>query len=279
MSFIKLVSISLILLLLFSCSDIEKLKPSDEKYYSDGGPPYDYTDKQIIADAIPKVEPKSRMGNPQSYDIFGKQYYVLDDSKGYVERGIASWYGKKFHGRKTSNGEIYDMYAMTAAHKTLPIPTYVEVENLKTGKTIIVRINDRGPFHQGRIIDLSYVAAQKLGTAINGTGAVEVRAIDPATWGLNGEKNTKPVQPYLQHQDIQIYLQLGAFKVRKNAEALALDPSLKVIANAFIMGGYDSNLLPIYRVRIGPISTVDIMDDIAERLINNGFDDFYVIIE
>ena len=102
------------------------------------------------------MEPKSRYGNPESYVVFGKRYYVKDSSKGYVETGIASWYGTKFHGRRTSSGETYDMYAMTAAHKTLPLPTYVEVTNLNNGRSIIVKVNDRGRFHEIRIIDLSY---------------------------------------------------------------------------------------------------------------------------
>lgn len=279
MTFMRLIFISAILLLISACGGREQSRPSAGKYYSDDGPPLDHRDDHIIADAVPRIEPKSRSGNPKSYTVFGKRYHVLDESKGHVERGIASWYGKKFHGRKTSNGEIYDMYAMTAAHKNLPIPTYVEVENLKTGKIIIVRINDRGPFHQGRIIDLSYAAAQKLDIALNGTGTVEVRAIDPLTWKVDGDQGMKTAQQPYRHDDIQIYLQLGAFSKRKNAEALILNPSLDAIANAFILEGHNSDLSPLYRVRIGPLSTVDLMDDMAERLINNGFDDFYVIIE
>lgn len=132
-----------------------------------------------IPDAVPKVEPLSKSGNPDSYVVFGKRYYTEKDSRGHVERGLASWYGKPFHGRKTSSGEIYDMHAMSAAHKTLPLPTYARVTNLENGRSVVVRINDRGPFHGPRIIDLSYTAAVKLGVVKHGTAKVEVRAIDP----------------------------------------------------------------------------------------------------
>jgi len=132
-----------------------------------------------IPDAKPKVEPKSKYGNPKSYVVFGKRYYTKASGKGYVERGLASWYGKKFHGRKTSNGERYNMYAMTAAHKSLPLPTYVRVINLTNRRSTVVRVNDRGPFHGKRIIDLSYSAARKLGMVAKGVAMVEVRAIDP----------------------------------------------------------------------------------------------------
>ncbi|MFD2112360.1 septal ring lytic transglycosylase RlpA family protein [Thiorhodococcus fuscus] len=132
-----------------------------------------------IPDAVPKVEPLAKSGNPDSYVVHGKRFFTLRNSRGHVERGLASWYGEPFHGRKTSSGEIYDMHAMTAAHKTLPLPTYARVTNTENGRSVVVRINDRGPFHGSRIIDLSYTAAVKLGVAKKGTAMVEVRAIDP----------------------------------------------------------------------------------------------------
>lgn len=127
--------------------------------------------------AIPKNEPYSKAGNKSTYRVFGKQYQVRKTHHGYKERGMASWYGKQFHGRLTSNLERYDMYAMTAAHKSLPIPSYVKVTNLRNKKSIVVRVNDRGPFHSNRIIDLSYAAAKKLGMAEQGTAMVELEAI------------------------------------------------------------------------------------------------------
>lgn len=136
-------------------------------------------DPDSVPDAVPRVEPYSRYGNPPSYEVFGKRYSVLPSSKGFVQTGIASWYGEDFHGKRASNGETYDMFAMTAAHKELPLPTYARVTNLDNGRSIVVRITDRGPFVGDRVIDLSWVAAAKLRLATKGTGLVEVRAIDP----------------------------------------------------------------------------------------------------
>ncbi|MGE5153682.1 MAG: septal ring lytic transglycosylase RlpA family protein [Bdellovibrio bacteriovorus] len=126
------------------------------------------------------MEPLSRSGNPASYQVRGKRYFTKPTSAGHVERGLASWYGRQFHGRKTSSGERYNMYAMTAAHKTLPLPSYVRVTNMENGRSAVVKVNDRGPFHGPRVIDLSYSAAKKLGVINKGTAMVEVRAIDPA---------------------------------------------------------------------------------------------------
>lgn len=131
----------------------------------------------VPENAIPRPEARSRYGNGPLYEVFGERYQVLDTNYGYVEQGVASWYGKKFHGRLTSSREPYDMYAMTAAHKSLPLPTYVEVRNLSNGRSVVVRVNDRGPFVKNRLIDLSYAAAQKLDIVRDGTGMVEVRAI------------------------------------------------------------------------------------------------------
>jgi rare lipoprotein A len=131
-----------------------------------------------VPDAVPRIEPRSRNGNPPFYDVFGKRYFVLSSSVGYVERGVASWYGPGFHKVRTSTGEPYDMYGMTAAHKTLPLPAYVRVTNLQNGRSVVVRVNDRGPFVGNRIIDLSYTAASKLDMLRNGTAMVEVRSLD-----------------------------------------------------------------------------------------------------
>lgn len=142
-----------------------------------------------IPDAVPRIEPLSKSGNPESYEVFGRRYFTQKSSRGHVERGIASWYGQPFHGRKTSSGEVYDMYTMSAAHKTLPLPTYARVTNLDNGRSVVVRINDRGPFHEDRIIDLSYVAAVKLGMKRQGTARVKVKAIQPKRrfWFFGGE--------------------------------------------------------------------------------------------
>ncbi len=133
-----------------------------------------------IPDAVPRYEKRSALGNPDSYEVYGERYIVLNDFSGFKERGIASWYGKKFHGKNTSSGEPYDMFLMTAAHKTLPIPCYVRVTNLSNQRSAIVRVNDRGPFHSDRIIDLSYVAALKLGIIGVGSAPVEIEALTPS---------------------------------------------------------------------------------------------------
>ena len=132
-----------------------------------------------VPDAIPKAEVKTRSGNPATYEVNGQEYRVLDTSEGYREIAVASWYGQAFQGRRTSSGEVYDMHQMTAAHKTLPLPTYVRVTNMENGRSVVVRVNDRGPFVEGRIIDVSFVAAQKLGMVGSGTARVEVVALDP----------------------------------------------------------------------------------------------------
>ena len=138
-------------------------------------------DVASVPDAVPAAEPRSKYGNPAEYEVLGERYFVLNSSSGYRERGRASWYGTKFNKKRTSSGEQYDMFGMTAAHKTLPLPTYVRVTRLSNGRSVVVKVNDRGPFHQGRIIDLSYAAAVKLDLLKDGSADVEVEALDPHT--------------------------------------------------------------------------------------------------
>jgi len=220
-------------------------------------------------DAVPRIEAKSKGGNPSSYDVFGRTYQVLPSSEGFVQRGIASWYGTKFHGNNTSNGEVYDMYAMTAAHKTLPLPTYLEITNLSTGKKIVVRVNDRGPFHGGRIVDLSYAAAAKLGTLKTGTSIVEIRAITPqkisvavlakppSTLSIAGNNTSSYLDEKSRLQRAKpakkepIYIQVGAFSVLSNATKLK--KKLKAQQVGFVSLKVEpkkSTLL--YRVHVGP---------------------------
>lgn len=182
------------------------------------------------------------------YRIAGKHYYPIASSKGYVEKGIASWYGSKFHGRKTSNGEIYDMYAMTAAHKTLPMNTWVKVENLNNGRQITVRINDRGPFVTGRIIDLTYTGAGLLGIVGPGTARVKVTALGEAT--AYSEKDHTPVnfRP-VDYWKGNFTVQVGAFQMRTNAERYRVKLS-KSYPNAHIIP-YVDDRGQFYRVRVG----------------------------
>lgn len=178
MGFYRLATSCLLVIIIAGCSSI-----SGGRYSIRHDRAPDRTlDASKIKDAVPRVEPRSRYGNKSPYTVLGKRYYVMPNSFGYSAEGMASWYGKKFHGHKTSNGEIYNMYAMSAAHRTLPLPTYLSVRNLDNGKQIIVRVNDRGPFHGNRLLDLSYAAATKLGMLKRGTAHVRIEAINPASW-------------------------------------------------------------------------------------------------
>ncbi len=184
-------------------------------------------DTSLIPNATPKPEIVTKAGNKSPYEVFGKTYWVLPSNRGYKESGVASWYGTKFHGRLTSNGEIYNMYGMTAAHKSLPIPSYARVTNTENGRSIVVRINDRGPFHDERIIDLSYVGAMKLGYADKGTAKVIVEAIettptpDPKPITVTSS-DTVPKTPTAKvaTADTGEYIQVGAFTNRATAQQL-----------------------------------------------------------
>lgn len=224
-------------------------------------------------DAVPRPEPRGRYGNGPVYEVLGKRYTVMDSASGYKERGVASWYGKKFHGRLTSSREIYDMHAMTAAHKTLPLPTYVRVRNLQNGKSIVVRVNDRGPFVGNRIIDLSYAAARKLDMIRDGTSIVEVTAINfDAPEGNRPTGKTRPGAAALlpvATQSNRIYVQVGAFGDRENAHR-----SYSILKTGGIDGALiheDKSEVPaMYRVRVGPISGVTQFDTLIERLAGLG---------
>lgn len=151
-------------------------------------------DVSHIPDAVPRAEQRTKAGNKTPYTVLGKTYYVMPSSEGFRQEGYASWYGKKFHGRRTSNGEVYDMYGMTAAHKTLPIPSYVRVTNKQNGLSVVVRVNDRGPFHGGRIIDLTYTAATKLGFVGQGTAPVAIEVITPGQATSRSSQSYKPTK-------------------------------------------------------------------------------------
>lgn len=194
MPHIKFIAIVLALstaLLLQGCSWGSGGRPAFSGGYSNDGPGRPPKQKEL-KDAKPKWEPRTRAGNAPKYTVLGKTYYTLQSAEGYHRRGIASWYGRKFHGKNTANGERYDMYSMSAAHKTLPIPSYVRVRNLNNGREAIVRVNDRGPFIDKREIDLSYAAAVKLGVFDTGTAPVEVTGIEVTKRGRLIETKTKP---------------------------------------------------------------------------------------
>ncbi|MCF6282205.1 MAG: septal ring lytic transglycosylase RlpA family protein [Candidatus Polarisedimenticolaceae bacterium] len=230
----------------------------------DSAPKGEDIDFAAIADATPKAEPLSRYGNPLTYVVRGKRYYRLTSSEGYSEQGLASWYGTKFHGHRTSSGEPFDMYAMTAAHKTLPLPTYARVTNLNNGRTVIVKINDRGPFHDDRIIDLSYAAAGKLGILSNGTGRVEVIALS---------SNATPAEKHQHH-----LVQVGAFQTRSNAIALKRKLIRTINHETHIISASTDHGL-IFRVRIGPFSSEEAARSLNQQLISDGIADSIVITD
>lgn len=233
-------------------------------------------DPSSIRDPVPRAEPRSRYGNPRSYVVNGKQYFTLRSARGFVQRGIASWYGKKFHGRRTSSGETYDMYKMTAAHKALPLPTYVSVRNLATGREIVVRVNDRGPFHGDRILDLSYAAATKLGIARRGTGRVEVRALEPGTpaRSVAGGRRLESARS----GPTRLFVQAGAFQAAANATRLrtrlAAISRLPVRVRRAI-----SNGRVMYRVWLGPMSSVEEADQVSNVLVVLGIEGPRIVVE
>ena len=211
---------------------------------------------------------KAKPGNRTPYTVFGKSYDILPDSIAYLEIGIASWYGKKFHGRLTSNGEVYDMYRLSAAHEALPLPTIVSVTNLDNGKKTILRVNDRGPFHDDRLIDLSYKAALELGFADKGTAPVVVEAID---------RENYPELHLTQVPKHSYYLQVGAFSRIQGAQLLMqqiqalMVKNVEVVQVRILQSELESGIL--HKVWIGPISTDEEKEKISELVVdaNLGF--------
>jgi rare lipoprotein A len=250
-----------------------------------------------LPDAQPRIEPRSAYGNPPFYDQFGKRYVVLGTSANYVERGVASWYGPGFHAERTSTHEPYDMYGMTAAHKTLPLPCYVRVTNLQNGRSVVVRVNDRGPFVDNRIIDLSYTAAAKLDMLRSGTAMVEVRSVDPGELPREAQHEASPatltaatianavtapavaaapvaaVPPTPARQTL--YVQAGAFTDPANAERLLLKLRAGSFANVFIR---ETNFAGrrLFRVRIGPVPDVAQFDRVVAALESAGVHDAHL---
>jgi rare lipoprotein A len=242
--------------------------------------------------ATPKSEPLSRYGNPAMYEITGRRYYPLKSSLGFVERGVASWYGGYFHGRRTSSGETYDMYQMTAAHRILPLPTYVAVTNLENGRKVIVKVNDRGPFIDDRVIDLSYAAAQKLDIAWLGTARVEVRAIDPRRYHpepptlLAASSPAKVLAPPPRSRPMaqarpsplkaanyqptdRVYLQVGAFSDMAKAEKLRARLASQV-GRMVRIHPTENPAKRLYRVQVGPLSRGEVPSGMVQTLMRMG---------
>ena len=236
---------AILVLLLAACASAP---PASRKggYYKDDGPGGEPpANLDGIADAVPRDEPLHRYAN-RPYTVFGKEYVPLASLQSFRQRGLASWYGKRFHGQKTSSGETYDMYAMSAAHPTLPIPSYARVTHAGNGRSVVVRINDRGPFHAGRIIDLSYAAAHKLGFVHLGSAEVELESILPGA------------------AEQAVYVQLGAFSSRDNAESLRARlareaASLKAGVQVLLSGN-------LWRLHVGPYRSHEDARPVAELI-------------
>lgn len=290
----KLLLGSLGLLLLAACTT----SPPAEEYEYEYGSPADrlrpdyapdgsvgpLTDGPI-AEPTPRVEVKSGLGNPPYYEVDGVVYHVKDSGKGYKDVGIASWYGQKFHGRRTSSGEVYDMYQFTAAHKTLPLPSYARVTNLDNGQSVIVKINDRGPFKKNRIIDLSYAASKKLGYQAQGTARVEVEVlasprssgqVSSAQLAQAGELELPPMAE--QKDNAQLFVQVGAFADPLRADTLAArlrDHFGQPISTSSV----DVNGQKLQRVRIGPLRDARTAENILRQLNEYNFGTAKVVTE
>ncbi|MEE3319724.1 MAG: septal ring lytic transglycosylase RlpA family protein [Pseudomonadota bacterium] len=237
--------------------------------------PHEHRDVSGLPEPEPKQEPRSKYGNMKSYSVWGKTYHVLPDATGYVAEGNASWYGQKFHGHRTSSGESFDMYQFTAAHRSLPLPTYVRVTNLDNGKNLIVRVNDRGPFHENRIIDLSWAAAVRLGIEQAGTGRVRVEALSPDTdnqsntvpTAVRAAVDSPPPRSASTAQGQRLYLQAGAFQDRSSAERLRQSLRDQL--------GLESEIRQqqsLFRVWIGPYQDDSSRQQMRQQVANAGFD-------
>jgi rare lipoprotein A len=257
---------------LAGCASAPKRAAISPKYYSDDGPPETVPENLAsIPDAVPRDEPFHKYAN-RPYTVFGHTYVPVVNKDPFKQRGLASWYGRKFHGQKTASGEPYDMFAMTAAHPTFPIPSYARVTNLRTGQWVVVRINDRGPFHSNRIIDLSYAAASKIGIAGPGSGMVEVERVfespEPQPESM-ARALPPPAQvavdtPVVVEEPAGIWLQLGAFSSREGAESFRDKVTRELSWNnePVQMSARDG----MQRVRLGPYRNRDEALAVADKV-------------
>ncbi|MGD9731920.1 MAG: septal ring lytic transglycosylase RlpA family protein [Desulfamplus sp.] len=260
---LKHVIITLVLLAITGCSATHLPEPEEAEKYS-----------RYDSSASSSSQSSRRTAYAKPYKINGKYYHPLLSAKGFVQQGIASWYGEQFHGRKTANGETYNMYGVSAAHKTLPLGTWVRVYNLENNKTLELRINDRGPFVTGRIIDLSYKAAQILGVAKPGTAKVKVVALGEAAGSdKSGRVIYKPVDYFRGNFTVQV----GAFTVRKNAQKLKIKLGRKYI-NAHI-NEYTDARGKFYRVRVGRFRDLEAAEQFNEELTRAGAKNSFVVGE
>lgn len=272
-------SYGLLALVLSGC--FASLRPSSESIAFQDGAPDEEVDVTALVDAVPQRVVVTKAGNKSPYTVLGKTYHINFETAGFTESGYASWYGKKFHGNKTSNGEVYDMYAMTAAHKTLAIPTYVRVTNLENQRTTVVRVNDRGPFHDGRIIDLSYAAAKKLGYHQKGTARVkiEVLGLEPESASV-GSVIDEPATSFARTPalepgaDVKTYLQMGAFTREQGANALRRQ-LIELTGHPVVVRTEAKDNL--FKVLIGPIEDSAQMVSLRQKLLEAKLSEPHVV--
>ena len=236
-----------------------------------------------IPEVIPEPITRTRAGNRSPYTVLGNSYTVLPTEEGYSERGVASWYGEKFHGHKTSNGEIFDMYLASAAHKSLPIPSFLRVTNLDNNRSIVVRVNDRGPFHGDRLIDLSYAAATKLGYLDSGTARVQLDAIVASASSRDRAENLSDLAPVssrvLNTSGGSQYLQVGAFSEMSTARAVSNQIEKMTNIPVIIRSINTSSNKVLHRVRVGPISDQGEIRQITQSVVAANLGNPYTITE
>ena len=232
------------------------------------GPPEEKRDISQIPDAVPQVHNGDLKDSP--YTLGGITYTPMSSASRYTEEGLASWYGTKFHGKRTANGEVYDLYGMTAAHKTLPLPSYVRVSNRENGKSVVLRVNDRGPFHGNRIIDLSYAAAKRLGFAAVGVANVRVEGIDVDAFAAQQQEEAIEQQ--------RLYVQMAALKNYHNAQMLRRQIAETIGSDIKVVKGAEKPE-PLYRVRIGPVQTPEHLEDLLEKLEEGDFESPFLVYE
>lgn len=283
----KLLYAVLILLVLAGCaSSPGGTDPSSRYTISQDRAPSGSFDASALEDARPRYEAPRRAGNKSPYTVWGKQYQVMSSADGYVERGIASWYGEKFHGHKTSNGETFDMYTMSAAHKSLPIPGYARVTNLDNGRSVVVRVNDRGPFHGDRLIDLSYAAAKKLGYQSRGTARIEVASITvrpDGSMSLAGKRYPEAAAPVAVAEQTRetgeaLYVQLGSFSQRSPADGLR-DKVRQQTERSVRVRKVETASGLFHRVQVGPFGSADEARRAQQALASRGFDQAIVLTD
>ena len=267
----RALALCLAALLLTSCGIFSRA-PASGKYYADDGPPDKVPeDLARIPDAEPRDEPFNRFAN-RPYTVFGQTYVPVVNRQPTRERGLASWYGRKFHGQKTASGEPYDMFKMTAAHRTLPIPSFARVTNVKTGQSVVVRVNDRGPFHSDRVIDLSYAAAARIGIVNAGSGLVEVERIIPGPGASDAAAQVLPPPapvaaietPVIAREPAGLWLQLGAFSSAQSAESFRakMVKDLPWLLEPISISTREG----LHRVRLGPYSNTEEAAAIGDKV-------------